>query len=497
MAYPAVGTSSEHNGGLSPPLAPSDDDIKRQFDIPREEYIDKPGKRPVDGAWGEYLQSNDYHAAFTPLEDTESDRYRSIIEEVRVEERKTRRFALETFRIIKGGKPLILDGSQPYGDFLTLAQGVGKLDQYTAQESRHVSREAKFSKTEYSTKFGVFTACYSLPENPEDMFYVPELAGREDGDGPEWFDVVFEGVVPFNGRETYRRFTRDAFPAFLRMAIAAVGFDPRDENHGAHAWAAQVEHARTAGFAELPERERANLLKLLRRIWQVKYGTKRSQYPGFLNAQLAKSMSRLREMGWLMTKIERDAHQHAGHHYWTHCRGLLKDITGRDAASLADEYCAITLAREAETLMDSGDVGHILFYKLGQEYRGTQKLEDVYNSEGPVGQISLDLREINELCDKAIKTLYDRRSRPRPPLDYSAVRGPLAAAESSVGSRNGLRPQTSGPQLSFDSFQRPHHHQFQYQQYRHQHQHHHHHHQHQLQRLTLPCFETNSPEETS
>lgn len=206
------------------------------------------------------------------------------------------------------------------------------------------------------------------------MFYVPELAGREDGDGPEWFDVVFEGVVPFNGRETYRRFTRDAFPAFLRMAIAAVGFDPRDENHGAHAWAAQVEHARTAGFAELPERERANLLKLLRRIWQVKYGTKRSQYPGFLNAQLAKSMSRLREMGWLMTKIERDAHQHAGHHYWTHCRGLLKDITGRDAASLADEYCAITLAREAETLMDSGDVGHILFYKLGQEYRGTQKV---------------------------------------------------------------------------------------------------------------------------
>lgn len=191
MAYPAVGTSSEHNGGLSPPLAPSDDDIKRQFDIPREEYIDKPGKRPVDGAWGEYLQSNDYHAAFTPLEDTESDRYRSIIEEVRVEERKTRRFALETFRIIKGGKPLILDGSQvrhdttlpqrcepgrpnrvpsltheqPYGDFLTLAQGVGKLDQYTAQESRHVSREAKFSKTEYSTKFGVFTACYSLPES--------------------------------------------------------------------------------------------------------------------------------------------------------------------------------------------------------------------------------------------------------------------------------------------------------------------------------------------
>ncbi|KAI1192123.1 hypothetical protein F5B17DRAFT_425788 [Nemania serpens] len=456
MAHEGVGESSEHNVRLSQLLDLSDDELKKQFDIPRGAYIDKPRKRAVEDAWNKYLQSNNYSSAFASLEDTERDRYRSIIEEVRAEERMTHQFALETFRIIYRGKPLNLDGILDIDVVSRLRQGVIKLHRYMKQKSKHIGREVEFSGAEYLTKFGVFTACFSLPQSwyvghcpgdpivrivgdpdkpgfdPGDMFYVPELAGREDGDGPEWFDVLFEGVVPFNAREVYRRFTRDAFPAFLRMAIAAVGFDPRDQNHGAHPWATRIEYAQTAGFAELPERDRANILKLLRRIWQVKYGTKTNQYPGFLIAQLAKSMSRLREMGWLMTQIEHGGHQYAEHHYWTHCKCLLKDITGFDAASLADQYRTITLAEETERLLHSGDVGHILFYKPSKESRAIQKLDEVYNSEGPDHPITLDLREVRELCDKAIKTLYDKKSRPKSPFENWKAREAWLLRETSA-----------------------------------------------------------------
>lgn len=301
----------------------------------------------------------------------------------------------------RSNRILLLTHEQLIGEISAIARGLDKLELYTQQKSRHVSREVEFSKAVYSTEFGLYTACWSLPESwyvghcpgepivrivgaanrpgfdPEDMFYVPELAGREDGDPPDKFAVFAEGIVPFNAKEAYRRFTRDAFPAFLRMVIAAVGFDPRDESYGdenPRAWAGQVEEMHRAEFAQVPERDRAALLKLLRKIWLVKYGTRKSQHPEFLKAQLEESVSRLREMGWLMTKIERDGHQYTEHHYWSHCKGLLKDITGRDAAALAYEYSGITLAEETEMLLKDKKVGHILFYKPSREARAMKKV---------------------------------------------------------------------------------------------------------------------------
>lgn len=107
MADQGAGEGSGQNPGLNQPLALSDDEIRGRFGIPREVYVDQPGQSRVKDAWNQYLRLNDYSAAFAPLEGTERDRYRSIVDEARVEEQKIHHFAVETMKIITRGKPLI------------------------------------------------------------------------------------------------------------------------------------------------------------------------------------------------------------------------------------------------------------------------------------------------------------------------------------------------------------------------------------------------------
>ncbi|KAI1133195.1 hypothetical protein F5Y10DRAFT_260496 [Nemania abortiva] len=435
----------------------SDDDIEKRFRVPKEAYIEAPGMQNVCSAWSNYLDLNNYRQAFQPLCGIERDRYRPIIEDAKAEENVKRRVAFETINIIQAVRPLISqvlnnsryqylsedsepgdglgeesgdrNGSLPPAqeqcvrDMEALEQGFDKLWRYLERGLRYTRYRPTVLKGHYTTKYGILTACNMLPEedwfvghrpgdpvvrikeNPidreEDPFYVYDLAGLEDGDEPETHRVGFEGVVPFNAEELYQRFTQYVLPTFVQMGIAAVGFDPRDIEHGARFWAQQLENVRATEFEEFAERDRAKLLKLLRRLWHVKHGTETKNYPNFLRAQIANSISCLREMGWLMSKLERDAPSHARHHYWNHCKGLLHDFTGLDAGLLAQEYFDITLAQEAKCLLTKGDLADVLFYRQSRTSRAWEKLQDIYNPEGPDADISL--QEIIDLRDLANK----------------------------------------------------------------------------------------------
>ncbi|KAJ8124984.1 hypothetical protein O1611_g8656 [Lasiodiplodia mahajangana] len=443
----------------SPPIVPSDpaslqlnqssafseDDIEKLSHVPKEAYVDAPGRQDVSSAWGDYLDVNNHRRAFQPLRGIERDRYRPIVQEATVKEAVRRGIAFQAMRIIEAGRPLINhflatrrypplpedDGSEELNsdesrnaasrpdsdesresntvppsireqcmrDMLALDEGYHKLGDYLERGSRHTKRQPEFFKAHYATQYGTLTACNILPgddwyvghrpgdpivrikENPiqrtfneGDIFFVYELAGRGDGDQPERYRVRFEGVVPFNSEEIYQRFSRFVFPAFIQMVIAAVGFDPRDIKRGAHFWAKQLENLHTTEFEEFRERDRVKLLKALRKIWHAKYGTEAKNHPRFLKAQTLNSISCLREMGWLMSKLERDAPRYARHHYWNHCKGLLQDFTGRDAGLLAQEYFDITLANEAEYLLKEGDLEDVLVYKQSNAARTVGKV---------------------------------------------------------------------------------------------------------------------------
>ncbi|KAI3318277.1 hypothetical protein HD806DRAFT_512380 [Xylariaceae sp. AK1471] len=407
----------------------SEDDFIHQFRLPDAVYIEKPGKHTIHAAWQTYLSKNNYLSSFLPLRGTERDRYRPIIEEAQAEEAEVHDAALETFEVLqattrvisylrnmyllpeppqRSGSRSLPTNTRYVQDSALFQRGYIKLDRYFAslqRESRHDRQYPALMKGSFMTPFGVLKAHVALPPEPwymghrpgdpicrirsrptevDRFFFVPELAGSEDGDENETHAVRFEGIVPFNSQELYQRFTRHALPAFIRMVIAAIGFDPRDPRHKSHLRMKDIEHMQTWEFEEVSEREKARSLKLLRRIWDVKYGTDTNKYPRFLKAQMATSMSCLREMGWLMSKLEREAPGRVSHHYWNHCKGLLQDFTGRDAALLAQEYFDITLAAEAEEMLKDGDVDDILLYQQSRKAREKAKVRRVFVGFDPM-----------------------------------------------------------------------------------------------------------------
>ncbi|KAJ8110447.1 hypothetical protein ONZ43_g5868 [Nemania bipapillata] len=270
---------------------------------------------------------------------------------------------------------------QRVDDLLKLQQAYENLSGYCERGSRHTRRYPILFRQEYiTTRFGRLEGCKILPLtdwyaghrpgdpivrikkdpikrilNAGDMFYVDDLAGAEDGDEAEQYEVCFEGVVPFDTKELYLRFAQYAFPTFVKMAIAAVGFDPQNRGVGAHPWVENIEQNTLLQLAELKlkGRDMAKFLKLLRGIWHIKYGIKATNQPAFLRAQVEASISSLREIGWLMSQLEAF---HGRCHYWNHCKGLLQDFAGCDIAQLAQEYLDITLAAESERLLNDGHV---------------------------------------------------------------------------------------------------------------------------------------------
>ncbi|GAW26003.1 hypothetical protein SAMD00023353_1800810 [Rosellinia necatrix] len=385
----------------------------------------EPGLHDVDHAWGAYLDLNGFRSAFVPLRGTEWDRYRPIIEKGITEETERRASASEmldkTEEVIvtiqnkldmchnRSPSQHQVSPSKKNGadqrtekrlcsDLSTLINGRTKFIQFLEEYPRHERQYPDLHKGRCTTSYGILSVCTVLPVNywyaghrpgdhiirirdkpsdqtigEGDMFYVHDLAGTGNNDGMEKCGVRFEGVVPFNNFELYQRFTGYVFTNFVRMVIAAVGFDPENRNYEVHNLTRKIWKIQTAEFEDITEREKTTALKDLQSLWRLKYGTDRTNYPDFLKAQVATSISHLREMGWLMSKLERDAPHHAGHHYWKPCKGLLKDFAGRDAALLAQEYYDITLANEAAELLEDGCLDDILVYRQSKSSRGIAK----------------------------------------------------------------------------------------------------------------------------
>ncbi|KAI0970692.1 hypothetical protein F4678DRAFT_473117 [Xylaria arbuscula] len=382
-----LGVTSESN------VAPSDGEIRARFQIPSSAYHDRPSKDAINSLWRTYLDSNKSRHNFLPLRGTERDRYHSIIEEERPREDGKRLLDAETLDKIEE-----LEHS-PLGPILQekeVEQGYNMLQDYLEKAPRHSGYRPTLPVARYRTRFGELTANLKLPQphwyaghrpgdpivriDPDpirgyplqdgDMFYVHELAIPEEGEEPGTHRTFVEGIVPFSSWELYKRFTRYAFPGFVQMVIAAVGFDPRNRGHEAHArWAEEVEYLRTLEFSSVTDDDRAGNLHLLLRIWKVKYGNNIKDYPQFLKDQISISRSSFREMGWLMSKLGPILPLISRHPYWNHCKTLLQAFSGQRVESLAREHVDVTLANEATERLEDGDADNMLIYCQTEEGR--------------------------------------------------------------------------------------------------------------------------------
>ncbi|KAI0874633.1 hypothetical protein GGS24DRAFT_458421 [Hypoxylon argillaceum] len=419
---PSAGAGLEQNSSSVPPH----DDIRKQFYVPNAAYIDMPGMSNIRKAWERYLETNNYAAAFERLHGTERDRYHPIIEQAKATEGLKSRRAFETMQVIQTLEPqinhmLYVARNEPprqehifgnpnrsiskYGQYinnmLELKQGYRKLSEYLKRGLRYTRQNPVSHKAGCTTRYGILTACTILPReywyaghrpgdpivrigdnplqrtfNDGHMFHVYDLAGGKDRDEPETYKVHFEGVVPFNTNELYERFTQHVFPKLVRMGIAAVGFDPRDKELRASPWLKQYD---CLGFDEFTERGGAKLLRFLREIWHMKYGNNLVGYPIFWKVQLLKSICSLREMGWLISKLERDAPHLARNHYWGQCKGLFRDMAGREPVLLAQEYFNETLADESGRLLKEGKLDGILVYKQSRASREVAKVRIIFS----------------------------------------------------------------------------------------------------------------------
>lgn len=400
----------------------SDNKIKELFFVPDVAYREVPGKDTVHAAWQNYLDANGYSSAFLPLRGTERDRYLPIIKEVTQKDNLTRvsadpaleeiakvREAMKDLpdidsQALAAGSPELRERKLLNEKLRILERSYELLSKFASHTKRHFRQHPEFLKTNHRTPFGNLKACRQLPKKhwyvghrPGDpivrlrrdcvpapdfceggMFFVREVPGNEDEEEGWLYLIRTEGVVPFNGTELNRRFTGWVFPVFERMVIAFLGFDPQDTDHGAHPWAKWMERIQALNLDERSEQERAGKTKLWRRIWRIKYGTDCKKYPTFLEEQIAQSISVLREMGWLMNRLELIAPQHASHHYWNHCKGLLEEITGRDISLLAQEHFAITLSDEAIKRLEDNDVENILIYRQNKQSRHTAKVSVIF-----------------------------------------------------------------------------------------------------------------------
>ncbi|KAI0395869.1 hypothetical protein F5Y17DRAFT_473898 [Xylariaceae sp. FL0594] len=377
--------------------------------------------------WQAYLVSNNYVDHFAPLRGTERTRYMPIIEEARTREARRNRAAVDTFRALRALEPKMNDIHQTHDwttktrrgrpktgqvpgfqvfqrDRKTLSNGLEQLDKYFSilhRLTRHNrERVTQMHQGHFKTRFGVITACTTLAPEPWYMgyrpgdpivrikraagpalFHVPELAAEEDSDG-QVHRVRFEGVVPFDYQELYQRFTKRAYGAFVQMVVVALSFDATET--GSRRPLPIMKNFKpviASEFDEVKDKDRARQLSYLQAEWKAKYGDDTSRYPQFLQDQVKTSISRFREMGWLMSKMERMRPLLANKPYWRRCRTLLQAVTGLDAVSLARDYFDKTLAAEIEEMLEDEDTEDVFFYHQTTAARALAKLQDFYDED--------------------------------------------------------------------------------------------------------------------
>ncbi|KAI1434462.1 hypothetical protein GGR50DRAFT_695110 [Xylaria sp. CBS 124048] len=397
----------------------SNREIKERFRVPLNGYTPStPGDHSTEIAWGAYLDAHNYRLSFRPLEGSERDRYGPIIDESQDQESRRVLMAVEVMDTIisllralrdiwsrSGGNPQARVISRP---LMTL---YFRMKHYIEKGLRYKRVKPRVWRKHFTTRLGDAEPCYvdvndkhwysgHKPGDPiaqirerradvYNIFYVAELAGTEDGDEVGNSTLRFEGVVPFNTYELYQRYSRYAWYSFVRMVIAALAFDPEDDRQQIHDWVeshSAFKDLQTKEYAELSKETRTGFMRLFRRVWRIKYGKKPADYPEFLKAQIATSISRFREMGWLMLKIERKDSARLQCSHWRHCKALLQEVTGRTLERLAKEYVDITLRQEAEEAFVSFDPDLLLYIRVNQAE--DQQLHDFYHSQGPELQLS-------------------------------------------------------------------------------------------------------------
>ncbi|KAI0453062.1 hypothetical protein F5B21DRAFT_505625 [Xylaria acuta] len=402
-------------------LALKDEKIQSEFHALAVSDIDMP-KHSMVNKWTTYLEINGCSSAFMPLEGTERSRYNLAFRKAADEETNRKRIALDTLqRSIAVGKLLIRRSEIPKYPIFRRPATIEDLHEVIGRAPRHTRQRPEFHKAVYKTEYGLLTACTILPVdwyighqsgdpiirveshpipgyfNEEDMFFHRELAGLEDGDEADRYEVHFEGVVPFNKAEMYQRFTENAFPTFLEMVIAVIGFHPSSMERGTHPWVVTLARILTLRFEDVLEEDRSRTLKLLETLWKVKYGDETNNHPEFLRDQVNTSISAFREMGWLMSQLEANGDRIKNRHYWTHCKKLVQIVTGHGIEALAKQHHDIQLAGEAKTLLRAGQVGDILIYT--QSNKTPCKIHEQYqdydndNDDEAAFQRILELRQ--------------------------------------------------------------------------------------------------------
>ncbi|KAI0866654.1 hypothetical protein F4860DRAFT_458032 [Xylaria cubensis] len=323
--------------------------------------------------WSTYLETHSYDSAFLPLAGTERSRYGSIIDNAAAQEIYEERIALHTLHSFQQNQlpirtrqqidALKLPPQQRWGPERPVA--LQDLHEFCHRPRRHARQLCQFPSNVYPTSYGFISACTELPEG---NWYLGHRPGdpviRIDNDpfeGNKEYWVHWEGVVPFNKTELRQRFTEYVFPNLAKMALAAVSFDP--SNRGTHPWVNKMNEAINAKFDEHEAQAKKTLtVRLLSRLWSMRYGDRMDEWPYFLRLQVNTSFTVLREVGWLLNQLKAANDGIWTTHLWSNCKNLVQKMSGSDIERLAADHHDVTLAMEASNMLAAGQLNNMVIY---------------------------------------------------------------------------------------------------------------------------------------
>ncbi|KAI0597797.1 hypothetical protein F4775DRAFT_558645 [Biscogniauxia sp. FL1348] len=407
VIFPSPPMTLSPNPSLASVSMTSDDGLRLAYWHKPEAYEDNIGKYYIDTMWKRHLDSHGYTRSFQPLQGTERERYRYIIDgahrkevdRIKNEELLYYRLCLASKAIENQPKEQLSSAqfpTQPQPQYKESAElvkaGMRELKEFKAfrQPLRHERQHPAFKPFAIRTSFGDIEGKNELhqehwfmghrPGDPimrivdaprphpifglDDLHHHPVL-GHEDFDIAQlYFRFRHEGIVPFNYSESQQRIEDHVFPAFLTIIIAALGFNPNEPEADVPPQLGRIWTILMQDMADIDMETKDELVRwmsVLQRIWKIKYGTASSKLPRFLQAQFRKSRSRLGEMAWLVCKV---VSMLPGYHIlrcfvdW-----FLQAMVGANLQSMANWYFTHQLGREAKEQMQEGDIKDTFFYR--------------------------------------------------------------------------------------------------------------------------------------
>ncbi|KAI1740846.1 hypothetical protein F4680DRAFT_417936 [Xylaria scruposa] len=346
----------------------SDRDIRQNF-FPFGTDLVEDDETP--NIWSAHLEAQGHTTAFMPLEGSERTRYGSIIENAVDQELYEQMISMDAWFSIP--RTQLSTRQQINNRNLTPLQrwGPGRpvaledLQEFCERPPRHIKQTTQFPGKLYPTAFGEVRACTVLPEKD---WYLGHRPGdpiiRIDDDpfeGQDSYLVHFEGVVPFNKAELMQRFTKDAYPKLAKIALAAVTFNPL--NRDIHPWATMMAEAIDLQFDHSQaQANKTSTIKLLHRLWTMKYGSKMDNYPFFLQLYLGIAWPAFREIAWLLNQLKATHDSICTSHLWANCKNLVQKMSGADIDTLAAEHRDVTLAWEAFNMLNLGQFDDVVIY---------------------------------------------------------------------------------------------------------------------------------------